>query len=136
MSNAITRETSHNTYVAQPLSHNTSDKVIEPHTGLPMNVGKYGDGHGGTDANPTVHGLHQHGSGAEQGLGAAGADTYGTGSGTHTGTGLSSHTGTGAGTHTGTGVGSHTGTGTGAGTYTGTGTATDWSDVKKADTPY
>jgi hypothetical protein len=37
--------------------------VIEPHTGLPMNVGKYGDGHGGTDGNPTIHGLHQHGVG-------------------------------------------------------------------------
>jgi len=46
------------TYGAEPhsaLGQNDS-KVIEPHTGLPMNVGKYGDGQGGTDANPTVHG--------------------------------------------------------------------------------
>jgi hypothetical protein len=30
--------------------------VMDPHTGLTMNVGKYGDGHGGTDANPAIHG--------------------------------------------------------------------------------
>jgi hypothetical protein len=63
--------------------------VIEPHTGLPMNVGKYGDGHGGTDGNRTIHGVHEHGGQA----------------------GMS-----------------------GAGTAPGAGT--DWSAVKKADTPY
>lgn len=26
-------------------------RVVEPHTGLPMNVGNYGDGHGGTDGD-------------------------------------------------------------------------------------
>jgi hypothetical protein len=36
-----------------------------------MNVGRYGDGHGGTDANPTVHGLHGHGTGAGVGPTAA-----------------------------------------------------------------
>ena len=35
-------------------------RVVEPHTGLPMNVGKYGDGHGGTDGNPAIEGFHQH----------------------------------------------------------------------------
>jgi hypothetical protein len=30
--------------------------LMDPHTGLPMNVGKYGDGHGGTDANPAIQG--------------------------------------------------------------------------------
>lgn len=39
--------------------------VIEPHTGLPMNVGKYGTGAGGTDGNETIHGLHSHGAGNE-----------------------------------------------------------------------
>lgn len=35
--------------------------VKEPHTGLPMNVGKFGTtGAGGTDANPTVRGAHAH----------------------------------------------------------------------------
>jgi hypothetical protein len=27
-----------------------------------MNVGRFGDGHGGTDANATIHGHHEHGS--------------------------------------------------------------------------
>ncbi|KAI9877958.1 MAG: hypothetical protein M1830_002365 [Pleopsidium flavum] len=34
-------------------------EVIEPHTGLPMNVGKYGSGAGGTDDTP-VPGFHNH----------------------------------------------------------------------------
>ncbi|TKA81023.1 hypothetical protein B0A55_02487 [Friedmanniomyces simplex] len=44
-------------------------RVTEPHandgvvthsiTGLPMNVGKYGDGHGGTDAAPQIPGAHE-----------------------------------------------------------------------------
>ncbi|KAK4976559.1 hypothetical protein LTR28_007985 [Elasticomyces elasticus] len=34
--------------------------VIEPHTGLPMNVGKYGSGHGGVDGSRTVEGYHEH----------------------------------------------------------------------------
>jgi hypothetical protein len=57
-------QTQHNTYGAEPVGSavgHSDNKVIEPHTGLPMNVGKYGDGHGGTDANPTVHGHHEHG---------------------------------------------------------------------------
>ncbi|KAH7081033.1 hypothetical protein FB567DRAFT_532330 [Paraphoma chrysanthemicola] len=55
---------------AQPLSsipHN--DVKIEPHTGLPMNVGRYGDGAGGTDANPTVEGHHAV-PGGQGGVGA------------------------------------------------------------------
>jgi len=35
-------------------------RVVEPHTGLPINVGKYGDGHGGTDGNPAIEGFHEH----------------------------------------------------------------------------
>lgn len=35
-------------------------RAVEPHTGLPMNVGKYGDGYGGTDSNPAIEGFHQH----------------------------------------------------------------------------
>ena len=33
--------------------------VIEPHTGLPMNVEKYGSGAGGVDGSNTVEGYHQ-----------------------------------------------------------------------------
>ncbi|KAF2641928.1 hypothetical protein P280DRAFT_516939 [Massarina eburnea CBS 473.64] len=40
-----------------PDSHHGT--VIEPHTGLPMNVEKYGDGRGGTDGSRTVEGYHQ-----------------------------------------------------------------------------
>lgn len=32
--------------------------VIEPHTGLPMNVGKYGTGRGGIDQTETIEGFH------------------------------------------------------------------------------
>ena len=35
-------------------------RVVEPHTGLPVNVGKYRDGHGGTDGNPAIEGFHRH----------------------------------------------------------------------------
>ncbi|RDI83154.1 hypothetical protein Vi05172_g6891 [Venturia inaequalis] len=38
--------------------------VIDPHTGLPVNVGKYGDGHGGTDGNQSIHGINTHGGAA------------------------------------------------------------------------
>jgi hypothetical protein len=34
--------------------------VTEPHTGLPMNVEKYGDGQGGTDGSATVGGYGHH----------------------------------------------------------------------------
>jgi hypothetical protein len=37
----------------------SDNRVIEPHTGLPMNVEKYGTGAGGTDASSTVPGAHQ-----------------------------------------------------------------------------
>ncbi|KAF2815696.1 uncharacterized protein BDZ99DRAFT_120922 [Mytilinidion resinicola] len=40
--------------------------VTEPHTGLPMNVGKYGDGAGGTDGNEALRGASAH-QGSEQG---------------------------------------------------------------------
>ncbi|KAF2124885.1 hypothetical protein P153DRAFT_390353 [Dothidotthia symphoricarpi CBS 119687] len=55
------RETERNTYGAHPISDLDKDRiVIEPHTGLPMNVGRYGDGHGGTDGNATIPGAHVH----------------------------------------------------------------------------
>jgi len=41
----------------------SSGIVTEPHTGLPMNVGAYGDGHGGTDGNETIEGYGTHGQG-------------------------------------------------------------------------
>jgi hypothetical protein len=62
-------QTRNNTYGAEPLNTGLGqhdNKVIEPHTGLPMNVGKYGDGHGGTDANPTVHGHQELGAGQQR----------------------------------------------------------------------
>ena len=34
-------------------------EVIKPHTGLPMDIGKYGTGAGGTDDTP-VPGYHRH----------------------------------------------------------------------------
>ncbi|TLD27651.1 hypothetical protein E2P81_ATG10939 [Venturia nashicola] len=34
--------------------------INDPHTGLPVNVGKYGDGYGGTDGNQAIHGLNTH----------------------------------------------------------------------------
>ncbi|KAI9721185.1 MAG: hypothetical protein M1812_002346 [Candelaria pacifica] len=43
---------------------NDSNVVIEPHTGLPMDLSK-GDGRGGTDANP-IPGYHDHHSGAQR----------------------------------------------------------------------
>jgi len=52
-------ETRSGVYGAQPINEiPENNKVIEPHTGLPMNVGRYGDGAGGTDANPTIVGHH------------------------------------------------------------------------------
>lgn len=33
--------------------------VIEPITGLPMNVGKYGTGHGGIDGSETIEGFRK-----------------------------------------------------------------------------
>lgn len=33
--------------------------MIEPRTGLPMNVGRYGDGAGGTDGGPIGHHHHE-----------------------------------------------------------------------------
>ena len=44
----------------------SSGIATEPHTGLPMNVGKYGtDGAGGTDGAQQISGLHQHGAAGE-----------------------------------------------------------------------
>jgi hypothetical protein len=37
-----------------PMSSGSDGIVIEPRTGLPMNVGKYGHATGGTDANPAI----------------------------------------------------------------------------------
>lgn len=34
--------------------------VTDPHTGLKMNVGKYGTGEGGTDGERNIHGFHPH----------------------------------------------------------------------------
>ncbi|GME32079.1 hypothetical protein GTA08_BOTSDO08174 [Neofusicoccum parvum] len=58
--------------------------VIEPHTGLPMNVGKYGTGAGGTDGNETITGMHSHGAGTD----ASGANVASQGNvqGSNTGT--------------------------------------------------
>jgi hypothetical protein len=36
--------------------------VIDPVTGLPINVAKYGDGHGGTDGSATVAGFNSAGT--------------------------------------------------------------------------
>jgi len=44
-------------------------RVVEPHTGLPMNVGKYGDGH---DGNPAIEGFYQHAQAAHPEVGSTG----------------------------------------------------------------
>jgi hypothetical protein len=120
-------ETRHNTYGAEPLSEahgSSNNKVIEPHTGLPMNVGRYGDGHGGTDANPTVHGLHSH-------------ELGGTGVGTNAGYGSGVAPGTAYSSGATPGVGHEAGLGHGTGVTPGaTHHTTDWEAIKKADTPY
>lgn len=41
-----------------PIAGNDQYK-IEPHTGLPMNVGKYGEGAGGTDGAQQIEGYHE-----------------------------------------------------------------------------
>ncbi|KAF1965438.1 hypothetical protein BU23DRAFT_574889 [Bimuria novae-zelandiae CBS 107.79] len=48
-------------YGAHPVEDVTGGHhtVTEPHTGLPMNVERYGDGHGGTDGSQTIPGQHQ-----------------------------------------------------------------------------
>ncbi|KAL1592232.1 hypothetical protein SLS60_011309 [Paraconiothyrium brasiliense] len=55
------QQTERGVYGAHPASdvvggHHT---VTEPHTGLPTNVEKYGDGRGGTDASATIPGVHE-----------------------------------------------------------------------------
>lgn len=47
-------------------------RVVEPHTNLPMNVSKYGDGHGGTDGNPAIKGFYQHAQAAHPEVGSTG----------------------------------------------------------------
>lgn len=60
--NTSPSEPQRNTYGAHSISDLDNDKVvIDPHTGLSMNVGRYGDGHGGTDANKTIHGARLDG---------------------------------------------------------------------------
>ena len=63
--NAQLRETSKGVYGAHDVSDvsHQNTTVVEPTTGLPMNVGKFGAGTGGTDANATIEGYHQgHGT--------------------------------------------------------------------------
>ncbi|KAJ4987092.1 hypothetical protein SVAN01_07380 [Stagonosporopsis vannaccii] len=50
------RQTRQGVWGAHPVSDLAQDHtVIEPRTGLPMNVGRYGDGAGGTDGGPVAH---------------------------------------------------------------------------------
>lgn len=60
------RDTRPGAYGSYP-SNEQSGKVTEPHTGLPMNVGDYGDGRGGTDGNTNIHGYHEVPSASQQG---------------------------------------------------------------------
>ncbi|KAI9849113.1 MAG: hypothetical protein M1837_005343 [Sclerophora amabilis] len=57
--------------------------VTEPHTGLPMDVGKYGTGAGGTDGAP-IGGYHEHGTVPTSTTGTSG--TTGGATGTASGT--------------------------------------------------
>ncbi|MCJ1368732.1 hypothetical protein MMC16_007877 [Acarospora aff. strigata] len=62
-----TRSGPHASGLGNKLDPNVADRgdtlppgeVIEPHTGLPMNIAKYGTGAGGTDNNP-IPGYHKH----------------------------------------------------------------------------
>ncbi|OQN96029.1 hypothetical protein B0A48_18020 [Cryoendolithus antarcticus] len=83
----------------------SSGMVTEPHTGLPMNVGKYGDGHGGTDGSSTVRGLE----GSEGGVGSTGTgvgSTTGAGSGGLGGVGQTGETAPHSSKHGGSAAGS------------------------------
>ncbi|KAJ4331635.1 hypothetical protein N0V95_009847 [Ascochyta clinopodiicola] len=54
------RQTQKGVYGAHPVEDLAKDRtVIEPRTGLPMNVGRYGDGAGGTDGGPIGHHHHE-----------------------------------------------------------------------------
>jgi hypothetical protein len=92
-----------------------------------MNVSKYGDGHGGTDGNPTIHGLHHDGTGVAPGT----AYSAGAAPGVGHESGLAHNTAV----EHGAGVGHETTVGHGAGVAPGQHT-TDWEAIKKADTPY
>lgn len=93
--------------------------TIEPRTGLPMNVEKYGAGTGGTDGYPAIQGFRGDATGpAGTGAGIGHGTGVGHGVGHGTGAGFSSATGT----TTGTGVGHDTSVGHGTSTATGTGT--------------
>ncbi|KAF2660028.1 hypothetical protein K491DRAFT_712072 [Lophiostoma macrostomum CBS 122681] len=61
------RETEAGVYGAHELG-DQKHTVTEPHTGLPMNVEKYGDGHGGTDGSSNIHGVRNV-EGSGQGTG-------------------------------------------------------------------
>lgn len=53
-------QTQKGVYGAHPVEDLAKDRVvIEPRTGLPMNVGRYGDGAGGTDGGPIGHHHHE-----------------------------------------------------------------------------
>lgn len=54
-------ETRAGAYGAHPDSVGEQHQTVtEPHTGLPMNIEKYGtDGRGGTDGSRTVEGYHE-----------------------------------------------------------------------------
>lgn len=60
------RDTRPGAYDSYP--NEQSNKVTEPHTGLPMNVGAYGDGRGGTDGSATIHGYHDVPGGNQGGV--------------------------------------------------------------------
>ncbi|KZM24692.1 uncharacterized protein EKO05_0007096 [Ascochyta rabiei] len=61
------RQTQKGVYGAHPVEDLAKDHiVIEPYTGLPMNVGRYGDGAGGTDGGPIGHHHHETVSGQVQ----------------------------------------------------------------------
>lgn len=79
------RETRKGVFGAHPASDLDNDTtVIEPRTGLPMNVGRYGEGAGGTDGNMAIHGLEGSGVGTTTGVGAGavGESQTATGAGT------------------------------------------------------
>lgn len=101
-------ETRTGVYGAHPIDERQGNTVTEPHTGLPMNVGKYGDGQGGTDGSPTIRGYQQ-----DQGI----AQQQG-------------------GYHQGQGTLQQGGYYPDQGATQQQGGSTDWEGVRKSNTPY
>jgi len=87
------RETRKGVFGAHEIGDVHSKTIIEPHTSLSMDVGKFGTGTGGTDGNPAIEGYHV--------LPGTGTETSTATEGHHHVPGTGPATGTGVGTGVG-----------------------------------